>query len=310
MLPLLSPVEILSFGQYSVGMLVKWVAFLCTLHWPQGDVSLGVGGVSFVEVLILYELWAGERLDLEKAVLRYRGAGRSISVSVVPSGPGIDIWRSCRYIGALFRALVALPGVFVGLFLVMLVRITVGFDTLGGKGVIMASPPGLVNRLRFFFLNELLVLFGYPCGSAATLLSGVLPLRYCSGRFACGVPTWSLPAHGHVQGLIAEVAGDVVAPRNGRVGVVRAQLPGLVGVSGVRLNRKTPAHLAGNGRDGGFQSRPKVWKRLRAVEDPRFRHFGAEVLRLHMFFWTRLVLGREWRCMAHVSRFCMNRCRN
>ena len=38
---------------YSVGILVKWVAFLCTLQWPQGDVGLGVGGVSFVEVLIL-----------------------------------------------------------------------------------------------------------------------------------------------------------------------------------------------------------------------------------------------------------------
>ena len=33
-----------------VGMLVKWVAFLCTLHWPQGVVSLGVGGVSLFGV--------------------------------------------------------------------------------------------------------------------------------------------------------------------------------------------------------------------------------------------------------------------
>ena len=31
---------------------------------------------------------------------------------------------------------------------VRLVPITVGFGTLGGKGVVMASPPGLVNRLR------------------------------------------------------------------------------------------------------------------------------------------------------------------
>ena len=30
--------------------------------------DLGVGGVSFVEILILYELWAGERLVVEKAV--------------------------------------------------------------------------------------------------------------------------------------------------------------------------------------------------------------------------------------------------
>ena len=65
-------------------------------------------GVSYVELLILCELWAGERLVLEKAVPRYRRAGRSISVSAVPFGPGTDTWRSCSYIGALFRALVVL----------------------------------------------------------------------------------------------------------------------------------------------------------------------------------------------------------
>ena len=30
---------------YSVGMLVKWVAFLSSLHWPAGGSDLGVGGV-------------------------------------------------------------------------------------------------------------------------------------------------------------------------------------------------------------------------------------------------------------------------
>ena len=50
---------------YSVSMLVKWVAFPGPPHWPQGRDDLGVGGVSFVVMLILNELWAGERLDLE-----------------------------------------------------------------------------------------------------------------------------------------------------------------------------------------------------------------------------------------------------
>ena len=84
---------------YSVGILVWWVAFLGSLHWPAAGADLGVGGVSFVEVLILYVLWAGERLVLEKAVLRYRRPGRPISVSAVPFGPGTDIWRSCRFMG-------------------------------------------------------------------------------------------------------------------------------------------------------------------------------------------------------------------
>ena len=53
---------------YSVGILVKLVAFLGSLHWLAAGADLGVGGVSWVEMLILYELWAGERLVLEKAV--------------------------------------------------------------------------------------------------------------------------------------------------------------------------------------------------------------------------------------------------
>ena len=85
---------------YTPALLVKWVSFLGSLHWPAGGLDRGVGGVSYVELLILYELWAGERLSLEKAHPRYLRPGRPISVSAVPFGPGIDIWRSCRFIGA------------------------------------------------------------------------------------------------------------------------------------------------------------------------------------------------------------------
>ena len=45
----------------------------------------------YFELLILYELWAGERLTLEKAHPRYLRPGRPISVWVVPFGPGVDI---------------------------------------------------------------------------------------------------------------------------------------------------------------------------------------------------------------------------
>ena len=77
--------------------MVKWVSFLASLHWPAGGSDLGVGGISYLEFLILYELWAGERLSLEKATPPYLRPGRPISVSAVPFGPGIDIWRSCRF---------------------------------------------------------------------------------------------------------------------------------------------------------------------------------------------------------------------
>ena len=63
---------------YSPGLLVKWVSFLGSLHWPVDGLDLGVGGISYVELLILYELWAGERLSLERAVPRYLRHGRPI----------------------------------------------------------------------------------------------------------------------------------------------------------------------------------------------------------------------------------------
>ena len=128
---------------YSVSLLVKWVAFLGSLHWPVGGADLGVGGVSFVEMLVLYELWAGERLSLieKKAHPRYLRPRRPVSVSAVPFGPGIDIWRSCRFIGALMRSLCFLPG---GLRRFVPCSIganhCVGFVVLVGKGVVMGLP--------------------------------------------------------------------------------------------------------------------------------------------------------------------------
>ena len=44
---------ILHFGPILPGLLVKWVSFLASLHWPAGGSDLGVGGISYVELLIL-----------------------------------------------------------------------------------------------------------------------------------------------------------------------------------------------------------------------------------------------------------------
>ena len=49
-----------------------------------------------------------------------------------------------------------------------------------------------------------MVLFGYPDRSAAALLAGDLPLRYCSARFAWKQPTWRLPDRGRVRDLVAD----------------------------------------------------------------------------------------------------------
>ena len=55
---------------YTPGLLVKWVSSLAILHWPAGGSDLGVGGVSYLEELILYELWAGETLVRSKKCRR------------------------------------------------------------------------------------------------------------------------------------------------------------------------------------------------------------------------------------------------
>ena len=69
--------------------MVKWVTVLSSLHWPAARADLGVGGVSFMGLLILHGLWAGERLVLEKAVPWNRRPGRPIPVSAVPFGPAL-----------------------------------------------------------------------------------------------------------------------------------------------------------------------------------------------------------------------------
>ena len=188
-------------------MLVKWVAFLSSLHWPAVECNLGVGGVSYVELLILYEVWAGERLELEKAVPRYRRPGRSISVSAVPFGPGTGIWRSSWFIGALFRGL---RDLFLGLWRFVPCDIGANHCRLRHIGWERCGH-GLTSRPRESasedFLNRLLVLFGYPSGFAAALLAGVLPFRYCSARQACKFPTWRLPDRGHVCEFVTVVVG-------------------------------------------------------------------------------------------------------
>ena len=139
------------------------------------------------------ELWAGERLSLEKAHPRYLRPGRPISVSAVPFGPGIDMWRSCRFIGALMRPLCLLPGglgrcvpCFIGANHCRLRHI--GWEKCGR---------GLTSRPREsaseLFLDEFLGLFRYPSKSGQALLNGTLPLRYCASRFAESTPNWRLP---------------------------------------------------------------------------------------------------------------------
>ena len=59
----------LLLGPKSVGILVRFTSCLGTLHWPSASVGLGHFGISFLELLILFEQWDGHRLLREKRSL-------------------------------------------------------------------------------------------------------------------------------------------------------------------------------------------------------------------------------------------------
>ena len=240
---------------HSVSMLVKWVAFLKTLHWPrilESVVSL-MWSCSLFMSCGLVRGWFWKRLFLGTAgrVAQFQ-CWRFLLVQALIFGDLAGLLL--RY----FVLFVRLPG-----GIRRFVSCDLGADHcrlrhLGWE----KCGHGLTSRPRESasegFLRELLVVFGYSPGSDAALLGGELPLLHCSNRCACRVPTWGLPVHGHVQGLVAEFAGVEEVPRSSHV--ARAQLPGLVGgarvlagrrilggVKRVRPHRKTPStpYLAG-----------------------------------------------------------------
>ena len=186
---------------YSTGLFIQFSAFLGSLHWPSEGGDLVMGGVSFIEVLFLYELWAGERLVLETSVPKYLRKGRSITVTASAGAAETVIWRSCRFIGALFRALQDLPGG-LGRFIPGRIGgnhrrlLRIGWEQCG-HGLTCRSQESRSHDL----LHALLVLFGYEIGSAGALVRGTLKLRYCKRPFARLFSTWKLPRPGHVVGF-------------------------------------------------------------------------------------------------------------
>ena len=171
------------------------VLFLGSLHWPAVVHDLGPASVSYVEMLILYERWAGERPALELAVPKFRRGGRPISVSAVRVGPSIDIWRSCGLFGSLLRALYQLLG---GLGRFIPCRIGADHCRLRGLrweqyGHGLTSGPRQVAEVGF--LDDLLVLFGYPTHSGAELVAGTLRFRFCQVSVPVKNPAWSV-CHG------------------------------------------------------------------------------------------------------------------
>ena len=53
---------------YSVDILLVFSSFLASLRWPQSAPDLGKFGISYLELLLMFEVFAGHRLLTEKAV--------------------------------------------------------------------------------------------------------------------------------------------------------------------------------------------------------------------------------------------------
>ena len=51
-----------------------------------------------------------EPLRVEDSIPKYRGPGSPISVSAAPLCPDADMWKLCRFLGNMLRALTKLPG--------------------------------------------------------------------------------------------------------------------------------------------------------------------------------------------------------
>ena len=254
--------EDISAWPYSVSILVRFTSFLDGSHWPSGSVDLRHYGISFLELLILFEQWAGYRLLGEKVTRPHVRAGRPISVSSVPVSEGMEIRHGCQFISSLVRALSKLPG---GLGRFLPCQVGTHLSRLRHLGWNQRSH-GLTSRplesCHHRCLSAVCGVLGYPKGSAAELLDGALKLRCCTTPFSNRFPTWSLPPVGNGRIRSLDIAiGDAVA--NGSNGVKR-----------VRLTRKTqgsvtPVSIPDQGHSVGEGS--SMIKRVRLT---RRTHFG------------------------------------
>ena len=168
---------------YSVCFLVRFTSFLNTLHWPSGTVDLGHFGVSFLELLILFEKWAGHRLLCEKVIRPHVRANRSILLPSVPVSEGIEIRHGCQFLSSLVRALAKLPGG-LGRF----VPCDLGSHMsrlrhLGWNQCYHGLSSRPLESCHHQCLKAICGFWGTLQGQLQSFLDGTLKLRYCTAFF-------------------------------------------------------------------------------------------------------------------------------
>ena len=96
--------EDIAVWPYSVNIFLEFSSFLASLHWPQGDTDLGKFGISYFELLLMFEIYVGHRLHAEKAVRLHLRPCRPLIFY------GQEIRHGCQFLHSLFRASGHLPG--------------------------------------------------------------------------------------------------------------------------------------------------------------------------------------------------------
>ena len=179
---------------YSVDILLVFSSFLASLHWPQGTSDLGKFGISYFELLSMFEVYPGYRLQTEKTVRPYLRSRGPLAFSGFAVGFGQEIRHGCQFLHSFFMALGHLPS---GLARFIPGQPGAHYARLSHLGWGQCGH-GLSCRPRescdHQFLTPLLNFFGFPDGAVTELFNGTLKLRYSSTPFSKKFPSWSVSA--------------------------------------------------------------------------------------------------------------------
>ena len=192
---------------------------MASLHWPQEDSDLGKFGISYFELLLMFEVFSGVRLQTEKTVRPHlRSSQASCFFSGFSVGIGQEIRQGCQFLHSLIRALGHLPG--------GLSRFIPGQPGAHHARLLHLGwgryGHGLTSRPREScdrqFLTPLLKFFGYPEGAVSELFAGTVKLRYSSTPFSMEFPSWTVSPHPVIPAPFSGPGSSVHFPDHDPVG--------------------------------------------------------------------------------------------